>query len=415
MYVSCMTLTHGFSRLIGRDPQEPHRTATPLELLFDLTFVVAFSQAGAQAAHLLELGHTTPAVVGFAIAVFAVTWAWINHAWLASAFDSDDVFFRVATFVQMIGVGVLAIGLPPFFHSLDEGHHVDNAVMIAGYVIMRVALIGVWLRVAAHDPAHRRTARTYAAGIALVQVGWVVAIVVNPPLWAGLALMVGLGALEMAVPAVAERRGGATPWHPHHIAERYGLLVIITLGEVILGTVLAISAVVELAGWTLEAALIAFGGMLLAFAIWWAYFTVPTARLLHVRRASSFWWGYLHIALFGAVAGVGAGLHVAAYVLSGTAKVDATYAQLTITVPVLVFTIVLGVLYGILVGRSDRFHLWLLVGTVAVLAVAVLASAAGASLGTTIVITALAPLVVVVGYELVGHRHLEDDLSRLAA
>lgn len=410
-----MTLTHGFSRLIGRDPHEPHRTATPLELLFDLTFVVAFSQAGAQAAHLLELGHTIPAVVGFAVAVFSVTWAWINYAWLASAFDSDDVFFRVATFVQMIGVGVLAIGLPPFFHSLDEGHHVDNAVMIAGYVIMRIAPIAVWLRVAAHDGAHRRTALTYAAGIALVQIGWVVAIVVNPPLWAGLALMVGLGIVEMIVPAVAERRGGATPWHPHHIAERYGLLVIITLGEVILGTVLAISAVVETQGWTLEAALIAFGGMLLAFAIWWAYFTVPAGRLLHVRRARSFWWGYLHIALFGAVAGVGAGLHVAAYVLSGEAKVDATYTQLTITLPVLVFAIVLAVLYGILVGRFDRFHAWLLVGVVVVLGAAVLASAAGASLGTTIVITALAPLVVVLGYELVGHRHLEEDLSRLAA
>ncbi|CAI9387910.1 hypothetical protein MICABA_02891 [Microbacterium sp. T2.11-28] len=415
MYVSCMTLTHGFSRLIGRDPHEPHRTATPLELLFDLTFVVAFSQAGSQAAHLLELGHTTPAVVGFAVAVFSVTWAWINYAWLASAFDSDDVFFRVATFVQMIGVGVLAIGLPDFFHSLDEGHHVDNAVMIGGYVIMRVALIAIWLRVAAHDPAHRRTALTYAVGVALVQAGWVVAIVVNPPMWAGLALMVGLGVVEMIVPAVAERRGGATPWHPHHIAERYGLLVIITLGEVILGTVLAISAVVETQGWTVEAALIAFGGMLLAFAIWWAYFTVPAARLLHVRRTRSFAWGYLHIALFGAVAGVGAGLHVAAYVLSGEAHVDATYAQLTITVPVLVFTIVLGILYAILVGRFDVFHVWLIIGTAVVLAVAVAASAAGASLGTTIVITAVAPLVVVVGYELVGHRHLEEDLARLEA
>jgi low temperature requirement protein LtrA len=408
-----MTLTHGFVRISGRDPQERHRAATALELLFDLTFVIAFSQAGSQAAHLFELGHTGAAVIGFSVAVFAVTWAWINFSWLASAFDTDDAFFRVATFVQMIGVAVLAIGLPPFFHSIDEGHHVDNAVMIGGYVIMRLALVAIWLRVAAHSPEHRRTARAYAAGIGIVQIGWVVAIIVNPPLVIGLALMVALGVAEMIVPAVAERWGGATPWHPHHIAERYGLLVIITLGEVILGTVLAISAVAEEYGWTLEAALVAFGGMLLAFTIWWAYFTLPAARVLSRYRRRSFAWGYVHIALFGAVAGVGAGLHVAAYVISGESHVDALYALLTIAVPVLVFTIVLGVLYALLVARFDAFHLWLLLGSVAVLAGAVLASLAGASLGVTIVLTALAPLVIVLGYELVGHRHLATDLERL--
>ena len=410
-----MTLTHGLGRLVGRDPKEAHRSATPLELLFDLTFVVAFSQAGAQAAHLLELGHTIPAVVGFAIAVFAVTWAWINFSWLASAFDTDDAFFRIATFVQMIGVAVLAIGLPPFFHSLDEGHHVDNSVMIAGYVIMRVALIALWLRVAAHSAEHRRTALTYAVGVAIVQIGWVVAIIANPPLWAGLTLMICLGALEMLVPVIAERGSRRTPWHPHHIAERYGLRVIITLGEVILGTVLAISAVVESAGWTLDAGLVAFGGMLLAFAMWWAYFTVPAARVLDARPERSFAWGYIHIALFGSVAAVGAGLHVAAYVIAGDAHVDTTFALLTIALPVLLFTIVLGVVYAMLIGRFDGFHAWLLAGSVAVLAIAVAVSAAGASLGVTIVIAALAPLVVVVGYERVGHRHLAADLARLAA
>lgn len=425
MYLSCMTttpaaenhgsLTRGFARLTGRDPREPHRTATPLELLFDLTFVVAFSQAGSQAAHLFELGHTVPAAGGFFIAVFAVTWAWINATWLWSAFDADDVFVRIATFVQMIGVAVLALGLPPFFHSLDEGRHVDNALMIAGYVIMRVALIAVWIRVAAHNPQHRRTALTYATGLGIVQVGWVVAIVIDPPLGIGVTLMVALGLLEMIVPLVAERRGGATPWHPHHIAERYGLLVIITLGEVILGTVLAISAAVENTVWSVEAGLVAFGGMLLAFTVWWSYFTVPAARILSRRPSVSFVWGYLHIALFAAVAAIGAGLHVAAYVIEGEAHVDATYALLTIAVPAFVFIVILGVLYATLVGRFDAFHLWLLAGSSAILAAAVAASLAGASLGTTIVIAGLAPLVIVIGYEVVGHRHLDEDLARLGA
>ena len=105
-------LDHRLRRMVGRDPNEPHRTATPLELLFDLTFVVAFSQAGSQAAHLLELGHWGPAFLGFSFAVFAICLAWINYSWLASAYDTDDVFFRVATMVQMLGVLVLALGLP---------------------------------------------------------------------------------------------------------------------------------------------------------------------------------------------------------------------------------------------------------------------------------------------------------------
>ena len=95
--------------MTGRDPDEAHRSSTPLELLFDLMFVVAFSQAGSQTAHLLELGHWGPAIGGFAFAVFAIWWAWLNYSWLASAYDNDDVFFRVATMVEMLGVLVLAL------------------------------------------------------------------------------------------------------------------------------------------------------------------------------------------------------------------------------------------------------------------------------------------------------------------
>ena len=180
--------------MVGRDPNEPHRTATPLELLFDLTFVVAFSQAGSQAAHLLELGHWGPAFLGFSFAVFAICLAWINYSWLASAYDTDDVFFRVATMVQMLGVLVLALGLPPAFHSIDEGVHLDNGVMVAGYVIMRVATIALWLRIARHDPAHRRSALTYAVVVGIIQVGWVVTIFVNPPLNVMFGIIFVLGA-----------------------------------------------------------------------------------------------------------------------------------------------------------------------------------------------------------------------------
>ena len=64
--------SHHRAPMAGRDPSEHHRTASPLELLFDLMFVVAFSQAGVQAAHLLEIGHYAPAIGAFGFAVFAI-------------------------------------------------------------------------------------------------------------------------------------------------------------------------------------------------------------------------------------------------------------------------------------------------------------------------------------------------------
>lgn len=410
-------LDHRLRRMVGRDPDEPHRGATPLELLFDLTFVVAFSQAGAQTAHLLELGHWAPAIGGFAFAVFAIWWAWINYSWLASAYDNDDVFFRVATMIEMLGVLVLALGLPDLFHSLDEGEHVDNGVVVAGYVVMRIATVALWLRIASHDAARRRTALTYAACVSAVQLGWVVLIFLELPLAPTLAFTAALVVLELAGPYVAEHsRTGGTPWNAHHIAERYGLLVIITLGEVILGTILAISAVIEKQDWSLETVLVAFGGTALAFGLWWVYFMMPSGTVLQRHRERGFVWGYAHYFIFFALAGTGAGLHVAAYEIEGVAHIDLEQALLTVVIPVGLFMVALFTIYSLLLRQFDPFHIWLFIGSVAMLVLAIVAVHAGASFGVGILVTAASPFVVVVGYETVGHRHqaaaLERALSR---
>ena len=166
-------LSHRIVRMTGRDPDESHRTATPLELLFDLTFVVAFGQASDQLAHLVADAHVVPAIGGFVFAMFAICWAWINFSWFASAYDTDDWFFRIATMFQMVGVLVLALGLPAMFHALETGESLGNGVVVAGYVIMRLAMIALWLRVAVQDPQRRPTALTYASVIFLAQCGWV--------------------------------------------------------------------------------------------------------------------------------------------------------------------------------------------------------------------------------------------------
>jgi low temperature requirement protein LtrA len=410
-----MSLSHRAARMTARDPNEANRTATPLELLFDLTFVVAFSQAADQTAHLLELGHIGPALMGFAFATFAVSWAWINYSWLASAYDTGDVFFRVATLVAMVGVLLIALGLSPAFRSIGEGRHLDNTVMVAGYVIIRIATIAVWLRAAAHDPVHRRTCLAYAAWVSAAQVGWVLLIIVDPPLTTTFSIAAVLVAVELIGPLYAETKYGRTPWHAHHIAERYGLLVIISLGEVVLGTILTISAVVDVAGWTFEAGVLAVSGTVLAFGMWWAYFTIPSAAMLERHRGRSWAWGYLHIILFGSIIGVGAGLHVAAQVISHAADVDAAFALVCVAVPVLAFEIMVFVLYTLLVREFDPFHIWLFVGSVALLALSVVAVSMGLSIGGSLLIVAASPLVIVIGYETVGHRHLAAVLEREGA
>jgi len=117
---------HRLRRMSGRDPHEPHRVATPLELLFDLTFVIAFGVAASQLAHMLASGHVGAGLAGFSFATFAVSWAWINFSWFASAYDTDDWVYRLTTMLQMVGVLVLALGIPQVFASIADGARVDN-------------------------------------------------------------------------------------------------------------------------------------------------------------------------------------------------------------------------------------------------------------------------------------------------
>ena len=108
----------------------PHRAATPLELLFDLTFATSFGLAASEVASVVADGHFVVGLVGFGFASFAICWAWINFSWCSSAYDTDDWVFRIVTMVQMIGVLVLAAGLPRMFVSIDRSGHLDNSVMV---------------------------------------------------------------------------------------------------------------------------------------------------------------------------------------------------------------------------------------------------------------------------------------------
>jgi low temperature requirement protein LtrA len=404
---------HHRRRFSGRDPDEAHRASTPLELLYDLTIVVAFGTAADELAHFVAEGHAAAGVAGFVFASFAVSWAWLNYSWFASAYDTDDWVFRIATMVQMVGVIVLSLGLPQMFESLDAGGTLDNRVMVAGYVIMRVALLFLWWCVSRDDPDRRSTARSYIVTVGAAQIAWVALAAIGLPVGAALAAYTVLIVFELAGPGVAERRA-RTPWHPHHIAERYGLLVIITLGEVILGTVAALNAVVHgEAGWSVDAALLAVAGVGLTFGCWWTYFAIPWAEPLVRHRGRAFAFGYGHLVIFGALAAMGAGLHVAALVLDDEATIGVTATVLSVAVPVAIYIAMLYGLYSLLVHERDPFHLGLLAGTAAVLVLSVLLAVAGVGMTVCLLVLTLAPFVTVIGYETVGHRHIAAALERL--
>ncbi|MBC9032781.1 low temperature requirement protein A [Sphingomonas sp. JC676] len=399
--------------MTGRDPYEEHRVATPLELLFDLTFVISFGVAASQLAHALSEGHLGTGLLGFGIAGFAICWAWTNFSWFSSAYDTDDWLFRVVTMVQMSGVLVLGLGLPRMFASIEHGAHLDAGMMVAGYVIMRLAMVFQWLRAAWQDPARREATWIYAIIVSAVQIGWVALVALAPPFGVALALYVLLGLGEVAAPMLAERRTG-TPWHAHHIAERYSLFAIIALGEGIVGTVAALSAVVADQGWTLDAALACIAGMGLTFGMWWVYYMLPSAEILHHHRNRAFPWAYGQLAIITAIVATGAGLHVAAYFIEHKAHIGALATILCVALPVGIFLAVVYALYAYLVRRFDPFHFWLLLATMAVIILAVVAAANGVGMTTCLLIVTLAPLVTVIGYELLGHRHKQEVLAEQA-
>ncbi len=403
-------------RMTGRDPAEPGRTATPLELLFDLTFVVAVGTASSLAAEMLAEGHLSDAVTAFGPAMFAIVLAWINYSWFASAFSTDDWLDRALTMLQTIGVVVLSLGLPALFHSVEEGEHLDLRVIVAGYVVMRLAMLLQWWRAARESLHHRRVALANIRWTALVQVGWVALAFSSPPLAVTLAAFGVLAALELLVPVFAQGNAGGTPWHPHHVAERYGLFAIITLGEGVVGTVASSG---ELLGgadgtqWTGDAIAVVVAGVGLTFGMWWVYFTVPFGEILTHRRGRGYLFGYGHIPLYAAVAGTGAGLHVAGLSLEHHARIGEVAVVLLLALPTAVYLATVHVLRALLLSGWDRFHLLTTSLTLAILAAAVLMAAAGTGVAVCLLVVMLASFVPVLGHETAGRDHQHRLLRRL--
>jgi low temperature requirement protein LtrA len=200
----------------------------------------------------------------------------------------------------------------------------------------------------------------------LVQVGWIARLAL--PLRLAEAAFVVLVLAELSVPLLAERAGPMTPWHPEHIAERYGEFTLIVLGESVLATMLAAKQLPV--SWSTAGAGV--GGLLLLFSVWWAYFDPPGSTQMALNERTSWVWGYGHLPIFAAVAAIGAGLSVAAEVLDHTSHLSEVGAAFAVAVPVSLFHLVLTELHSrIAEGFTLRLRSWL--KALGILAVAALA------------------------------------------
>ena len=226
----------------------------PLELFFDLVFVLALTQCTA-----LMADNPTWAGLAQAMLVLGVLWwSWGGYAWLTSVFDPEEGIVRFAIFAAMAAFLVAALCVPEAFD--------DSALLFAGaYGVVRVAHIVLFGVASRGDPALRRAVIGLAAGTA-VGVGLLVAAAFTDGVLQG-----GLWALALALDMAEPYFFGAEGWRlkPAHFVERHGLIVIIALGE----SIVAIGVGAELgvdAGVVVAAVL----GVAAAAGLWWLYFDV---------------------------------------------------------------------------------------------------------------------------------------------
>ncbi len=352
----------GLARMTARDPDQPHRTASPLELFFDLVFVVSVAIASQNLHHLETEGHIASGIGPYLMVFFGIWWAWMNFTWFATSFDTDDWLYRVATIAQMGGALVLAAGAGP---AMADG---DYGLAVTGYVLMRVVMVAQWIRAALSSAEYRATAVRHAVAIAGVQVLWVVWLLAVPD-GAQAVGFVLLALIEVAIPVWAQRPN-STPSHPHHITERYGLFTLILLGESILASANAIIDAIHHSEEIGPLVTIAVTGLALAAGMWWVYFARPQHERLATLRGS-FVFGYVHYVIFAAAGAFSAGIEVAIDHDTHQTHLDGVTAAATTTVPVALF--VLGIWF---LALRDRLPRWANVAVV-LLALAIAASALG--------------------------------------
>jgi low temperature requirement protein LtrA len=372
------SLTSGLVRAPSLTTDED-RTASRLELFFDLAFVLVI----AELASALREDLTWHGAAVFAGLFATVWWAWVSSTLYANRFDHDDVVFRLLKLGSMAAV----IGLAASASAATT----TRMTLFAGcQVLLRIVLLLQYARAHRHVPAARPLARTYLVALTAGALLWAGSLFLPAPwsfgLW-GAAL-----AVEVAAPLRATAASAGVPLHLEHLPERFALLVILVLGE----SVAAVAHGVDEAGWSGDAVAVGAMGFVLAAALWWSHFDLAGAgarRLLaeaggerSVRTHDVYVFGQFPLCL--ALAGTGAGIQLAV-VESGRGEVP-TATRLLLAGGVALYLASVTVRNTGMAGRWRSGWSW-------PLAAAVVAALDGAlELPAVVVLAALAAVVVAV-------------------
>jgi low temperature requirement protein LtrA len=298
-------------RNLTPEQRSEERTSTPLELFFDLCFVVAV-------AALARGLHDEPNLGGalrFLGLFVPVWWSWMIFTWYATGFDNDDVPYRLTLLAAMLSMLGLAASVG------EVGVEPDAAVsFVLAYAAMRLLMTGLFLRARRHVPVDLRPFTTYyAAGNALGAGLWLSSLLVPEPgryaVWAAGLLVELLGPI-LAVRTMSNPR---MSFHPRHIAERYGLFTIIVLGE----SVLAVAVGTTDTDWQPAAILTAVFGFVVAACVWWLYFDHVGSEGIELGPRPAFYWGYGHFAVYAGIAAFGVGTQLA---IEATAQTEVALA-----------------------------------------------------------------------------------------
>jgi len=227
---------------------------SPLELFFDLVFVLAITQCTA----LMAANPSWEGIAQGLLVLGVLWWSWVGYAWLTSAVDPEEDLVRIVMFAAMAALLVVSICVPEAFGGLALAFAV-------AYGVVRAAHLALFHLAGRDQPQLRRSVGGLAVSTAIG-----VAILAAASHFDGLA-QGGLWALALGLDMVGPYLFGAEGWTlvPGHFAERHGLIIIIALGESIVA--IGVGAEAHLSAAIVAAAALGVG---LAAALWWIYFDV---------------------------------------------------------------------------------------------------------------------------------------------
>lgn len=244
-----------------RQDQE-QATVTPLELFFDLVFVFALTQVTAFMADELSWHG----ILRGALVMMLLWWAWTGYAWLASVASAEERPIKLVLLTGMAAMFVLALCIPEAFDDLPGGL-TGPVVLAICYLLFRVMHFVMFLIIAREDAGLRSQLLRFAPSVFISSMVLLVASQFEG--W----LQTGLWMLALVADYLGTALAGFSGWRlpaPGHFSERHGLIIIVALGESFVA--IGVGVAQEPISWVIVIASVL--GLILASALWWAYFDV---------------------------------------------------------------------------------------------------------------------------------------------